>query len=128
VVAQVRSVPSEEEEGSMNHPYQPQPDTPEPPRAACVGQWDLFESDEPAALKAAVAICDSCPISHCGYRRVAKAAPVPTRFYNCGTAVAAEKHRRRAEPMCDPCRDARNEANRAYRAKARARKEATDAA
>lgn len=55
-----------------------------------------------------------------------RARYVPTRRENlkpCGTPAAAARHRRRKEPVCDPCRIADNERTAAHKAATKAIRE-----
>lgn len=110
----------------MNNPYPREPDhDQEPPRAACVGMWHFYESDDLEDRRSAMRLCSTCEVAGCEFRLTSKPVPRTSTFDNCGTSSAAEKHRTRGETLCDPCRIARNERDRQQRAK---RKAARDAA
>lgn len=116
----------------MRTPYEAETDTyVEEPRAACVGLWPLFESEDLSDRRAAASLCAGCEVAACEFRRGDTVTPPTSTFANCGTVAGADKHRRRREKPCDPCREAVNAAARDLRrrkAEQKAKEAAADAA
>lgn len=54
----------------------------------------------------------------CGAREGEALAP-QSGLHPCGTPAAAQRHHRRGEPLCEPCRDAQRTYNRDYARAAR---------
>jgi len=127
------------------NPYEPTPDTGDTPRALCAGQWDLFDSTEPATHEEAKQLCAHCPIAaNCtdlarnlrdsiygaglvgtwGGKLYGGARTYVDSGYRapCGTLRGLNGHHRRGEPACEECRTA----GRKYRAEQKAARATTD--